>query len=277
LFKFWPLDGDFHPPLDLESKARRMSDRRLVELQRRRVIECRLTPDRALRTLDEAQGFLSDRGLLTRMPDSALPSLFGACHEGAAQPGGKGFALWPRTKWIWSFQLVQRRGTLLTKLHRGKSLYLSAEAARLIDPLVRQAIAAATGDDAVLLEHIGKHGESMSEDIELELGWDRRRLKSARARLERVGALVSDGLVFVNETTWHFAPLRRWDAAPKGPRPGGDPYAAILVAGVQAAIVAEESDVRSWFSWPIPADTVDAMVRSGRLTRPAPGWIAIAD
>ena len=254
-----------------------MSDGRLTDLQSRRAIECRLTADQALQTIDDAQAFLSDRGLLTRMPDSALPSLFGACHEEPARAGGQGFELWPKTKWIWSFQLVQQPGILLAKLHRGKSLFLSAETARLIDPLVREAIAAATGDDATLLQHLADHGESMSEDIEVELGWDRRRLKSARTRLERVGALVSNGLVFVDEATWHFAPMRRWDAVTKASEPEGDPYAAALLVGMRAAVVAPEADLRGWFSWPFRAGTVDAMVRSGRLRRPAPGWIAIAD
>jgi hypothetical protein len=235
-----------------------------------------LTPDRALNTLDDAVAFVSDRGLLTRMPDSTLPSLFGACHEEPARAGGKGFDLWPKTKWIWSFQLVRRSGILLTKLHRGKSLYLSADAAHLFDPLVRQAMEAATGDDAALLEHLTDHGESMSEDIELELGWDRVRLKAARNRLERLGALVSDGLVFVDETTWHFAPLRRWDQVTEPAEAEADPHAEVLVAGLRAAVIAPEADLRSWFSWPIPDGTVDRLVRSGRVTRQAPGWLAVA-
>lgn len=254
-----------------------MSDRRLAELQLRRTFECRLTSDHALKTLDDAQAFLADRGLLTRMADSALPSLFGACHEAPAQPGGKGFALWPKTKWIWSFQLVGRRGLLLTKLHRGKSLYLSAVAARLIDPLVCESIDAATGDEALLLDHLGEHGDSMTEDIELELGWDRRRLKRARDRLERVGALVSDGLVFADEATWHFAPLRRWDHVTKAADRKRDPYSEVLLAGMRAAVVARESELRSWFSWPLRPDVVERLVSSGRLMRPAPGWIAIGD
>jgi hypothetical protein len=253
-----------------------MIESRLAELKRRRPIECRLTPDRALKTLDDAVAFVSDRGLLTRMADSTLPSLFGACHEEPARAGGKGFDLWPKTKWIWSFQMVQRPRILLTKLHRGKSLYLSADAARVFDPLVREAIATATGDDAALLEHLADHGESMSEDIELELGWDRARLKAARNRLERLGALVSDGLVFVDETTWHFAPLRRWDHVTEPAEAQADPHAEVLVAGLRAAVIAPESDLRSWFSWPIPDGTVDRLVTSGRVTRPAPGWLAAA-
>ncbi len=253
-----------------------MSARRLEELQRRREFECRLTPDRALGTLDDAHAFLSDRGMLTRMSDSALPSLFGACHEEPARAGGRGFDLWPKTKWIWSFQLVLHAGCLHTKLHRGRSLYLSSEAARLIDPLVREAIAAADGDEAILLEHLGAHGESMKEDVELELGWDRRRLKSARTRLERMGALVSDGLVFVDQTNWHLAPLRRWDQVIEASQPAGDPHVEILAAGMNAAVVARESDLRSWFSWPIAAGAVDRLVESSRLMRPVPGWIAVA-
>jgi hypothetical protein len=75
----------------------------LAALEARRVHECRLRRDRALDSLEEAAEFLADRGLLTRLPDSALPSLFGACHESPGRAGGQGFDLWPRTKWIWSF------------------------------------------------------------------------------------------------------------------------------------------------------------------------------
>jgi len=39
---------------------------RLRELQERRAYECRLSPDRALETLDDAEAFLLDRGMLTR-------------------------------------------------------------------------------------------------------------------------------------------------------------------------------------------------------------------
>ena len=104
--------------------------------------------------------------MLVRMPDCALPSLFAACHEVAARPGGRGFDLWPKTRWIWSFQLTLDGHAVLTKLHRGKSLYVSADTARLFDPLVRQSIDAATGDDARLLDHLARHGPSMADDIE---------------------------------------------------------------------------------------------------------------
>ena len=248
----------------------------VTSLERRRAIECRLTPDNALKTIEEAASFLAERGMLTRMPDCALPSLFGACHEQPARAGGRGFDLWPKTRWIWSFQLAARPGVVHTKLHRGKSLYLSSETARLFDPLVREAIQAAAGDDDLLLGHLADHGASMTTDLELELGWDRKRLKRARDRLERVGALVSDGLVFEDASTWYFAPLRRWDhvftdAVVAGSEPLGD----AVVAGVRAAVVVPESDLRAWFSWPVTADLVERLVGSGRLVRPKSGWLAV--
>jgi len=236
-----------------------------------------LTPDRALESLDDAASFLADRGLLTRMPDSALPSLFGACHESPARAGGRGFDLWPRSKWIWSFQLTLRPGTLLTKLHRGKSLYLMADTARLFDPLVRQSIAAASGDEAMLLAHLAKHGESTLDDLEVELAWDRKRVKRVRDRLQHVGAVVGDGLVFEDESTWHFAPLRRWDDLFDKAAAVEHPYDAVVMAAMRAAVLARVDDLRNWFSWPIPLETVDRLVDEGRLKRPVPGWLAVAD
>lgn len=249
----------------------------LAALERRRDKECRLTPDRALDSLDEAASFLADRGLLTRMPDSALPSLFGACHEAPARAGGRGFDLWPRTKWIWSFQLTQRPGILLTKLHRGKSLYITVETARLLDPLVRQSIAAVTGDEATLLAHLAKHGESTLDDLDVELAWDRRRVKRVRDRLQRVGAIVGEGLVFEDESTWHFAPLRRWDQVIDQSVAVDHPHDAVVMAAMRAAVLARENDLCNWLSWPIPPGTVDRLVAERRLTRPALGWLAVGD
>ena len=209
------------------------------------------------------------------MPDCALPSLFGATHEEPSRAGGRGFDLWPKTKWVWSFQVTQQPGVILTKLHRGKSLYLSTDAARTFDPLVRAVIEAATGDERRLLDHLAAHGDSMADDIEVELGWDRKRLKRVRDRLQQVGAVISHGLVFKDASDWFFAPMRRWDQVVPRTKPAGDPYAALAHAAVRAAVLAPESSIKSWFSFAIPAATIDDLVRVGRLTRPAPGLIAV--
>ena len=248
----------------------------VYELEKRREFECRLTPDRALADIEQVAAFLADRGMLTRFPDCALPSLFGACHEEPGRAGGRGFDLWPKTKWIFSFQLSTHRGAVLTKIHRGKSLYLSLDSARSFDSLVRHSIEDAVGDEALLLDHLDRHGPSVPEDAELELRWPRERLKRARTRLERVGAVVSDGLVFEDMSTWHFAPLRRWDQVVKASEPGEDAFADVVLAGMKAAVIAPEADLKSWFTWPVPDGTVDRLIQEGRLVRPAAGLVALA-
>src|SRR6266568_1261292 len=112
----------------------------LTALLGRRAFECRLTPGRALQTLADAEVFLHGRGLLTRTADCALPSLYEACHEDPYQEGSSGFASWPATKWPW-FGALAERGYLLTAVHRGKNLLVSAEVAALLDPVCRAEIA----------------------------------------------------------------------------------------------------------------------------------------
>ena len=73
--------------------------------------------------------FLRDRGMLTRTADSALPSLYEACHEEAYKPGSRGFATWPATKWPWFGELAER-GYLILAVHRGKNLLVSGDVAR---------------------------------------------------------------------------------------------------------------------------------------------------
>jgi hypothetical protein len=108
----------------------------LTELRERRAFQCRLTPDRMLRSVEEADEFLRDRGMLTRTADSALPSLYAVCHEGPYKIGSPGFAAWPATKWPWFGELAGR-GYLVTTVHRGKNLLVTGEVARLLDPIRR--------------------------------------------------------------------------------------------------------------------------------------------
>ena len=117
------------------------------ELLARRAYECRLTPDRALETLEDAEGFLQDRGLLTRTADCALPSLFDACHEEPYAPDKPGFGQWPRTKYPW-FGRLGTRGYPVLAIHRGKNLLVTDETARLIDPIARAELDRLEEEDA---------------------------------------------------------------------------------------------------------------------------------
>src|SRR5919109_2298167 len=145
------------------------------ELAQRRERLCRLAPERALASLDEAEAFLGDRGMLTLMPDSSLPSLFGACHEEPYKAGGHGFASWPKTKWWWGGALAARPGVVSVRLHAGRGLFLTEATAALADPLCRAELARAEeggfGDAARrLVLHLAEAGPAAIEELKEELG-----------------------------------------------------------------------------------------------------------
>jgi hypothetical protein len=248
----------------------------LTGLRERRAFECRLTPDRALRTLAAAEAFLRDRGLLTRTAGCALPSLFEACHEDPYRPGGTGFASWPATKYPWFSELAER-GYLQTAVHRGKKLLVTGEVAGLLDSICRAEIERMRAADrgwGRLLDHLAAAGPSSIDDLRTELGLKRQELRSLRAPLERCGAIVSRSLqVTAGEGHLHSSELARWDQA--YPRTGDAEVsprralADLVVAGLRAAVVAPERELRRWFSWQwYWTDTlVDDLVRDGRLRR----------
>ena len=248
----------------------------LTGLRERRGFQCRLTPDRALGSVDEAESFLRDRGLLTRTADCALPSLYQACHEDPYKPTSRGFGTWPATKWPWFGELTGR-GYVVAAVHRGKNLIVTGEVARLLDPICRAEIErmrAAGRGWARLLDHLAAAGPSSIEDLRTELGLKRQELKSLRAPLERCGAIISRSLqVTAGEGHLHSSELVRWDQAYPGT--GGtdaNPSQALkdlLAAGVRASVVAPEPELRRWFSWQwYWTDTlVDDLIRQGQLRR----------
>jgi hypothetical protein len=243
----------------------------MEELRTRRAFECRLTPDRALESLDEAEEFLLDRGLLTRTADSALPSLFEACHEEPYAPDSPGFGQWPRTKFPW-FGELGARGHPIVSVHRGKGLLVSPAVVRLLDPICRSELER-LGDDP-LLRHLAEAGPSELEDLQLEMGLKPKDLKALRSPLERCGAVVSRSIVY-EDPHRHTSELRRWDQLVPEPLAGGG-LAELVVAGVRAAVLAPEPEVARWFSWRWywEDDLVDRLVQEARLVRPEAGWLA---
>jgi hypothetical protein len=245
----------------------------LSEIDKRRAYECRLTPDRALQTLDDAEEFLRDRGLLTRTADSALPSLFEACHEEPYARESPGFGQWPATKFPWFGQLGSR-GHLILAIHRGKSIVLTAEVADLLDPICRAELARMEEADegwARVLRHLADAGPSELEDLQTELMLTPKELKSLRSPLERCGAIVARSVVY-DDPHRHTSLLARWDQAHPAPSGHDDPRRALgdlLCAGVRAAVVAPEQELGRWFSWRWYWDDglVDELVEVGRLVR----------
>jgi hypothetical protein len=251
-----------------------------VQLQERRAYLCRLTPDRALESVDDAYGFLCDRGLLTRTPDSALPSFFAACHEEPYAPGSRGFGSWPATKYPWYFALAERPDVHELKVHRGKSILFTDETLGLVDPICRGELERMEQQPewATLLAHLADAGPSTPEDLQTELGLKPKDLKLLRAPLERCGAVVSRPLrvELPDGGHRHTSELLRFDQAYPEPRRRGG-IADLIVASVRAAVVAPERELHKWFSWTwlFPEDLVDRLVSEGRLRRPEPGWMAI--
>ena len=138
----------------------------LTELQERRAHECRLTPDRALETLDDAAAFLRDRGLLDADDRLRAAEPARGVPRGALQPGRGRFRRVAATKWPWGFALARRDDVYAVKIHRGKTLFLAAEAAALADPICRAEIARMEAEDerwALLLRHLGNMGPSLAE------------------------------------------------------------------------------------------------------------------
>jgi hypothetical protein len=246
----------------------------MEELRERRAHECRLTPDRALGSLDEAEEFLLDRGLLTRTTDCALPSLFEACHEEPYAPESPGFGQWPRTKFPW-FGRLGARGYPVLAIHRGKNVLVTDEVARLLDPVCRAELARmeqADPDWARLLRHLAEAGPSELEDLQLELDLKPKELKRLRAPLERCGAVVSRSIVY-EEPHRHTSELRRWDQLVTEPATGSG-LADVVVAAVRAAVVAPAAEVARWFSWQWYWD--DALLDDRRL-RHLDGHVALAE
>jgi hypothetical protein len=250
------------------------------ELEGRRLDACRLSPDRALASVSEAEAFVRERGVVTLTPSSSLPSLYGACHEEPYTPGGKGFGAYPRTKWPWGWELRERPGIHWLRLLRGTGVFLTDAVAAFADPLCREELARAEegvhgGAPARLVAHLGTAGPSLLDEVKEELGFSAAALKKARAPLERVGAIVAREVVLDHDGRHrHTSELRRWDQLEPAVEaaPGG--AGALLAAGVRSAVLAPEREARMWFTWPASPELVDELVDEGRLVRPEPGWLA---
>ncbi|HEY3550468.1 MAG TPA: hypothetical protein VGK69_05385 [Gaiellaceae bacterium] len=245
----------------------------LAELEERRAHECRLRPDRALESLDDAEEFLCDRGLLTRTADSFLPSLFEACHEEPYAHESPGFGQWPATKFPW-FGELGARGHLILAVHRGKSLLVTEETADLLDPICRAELERMEAEDdgwARLLRLLADAGPSELDDLQTELSLTPKELKSLRSPLQRCGAIVARSIVY-EEPHRHTSVLLRWDQAHPESAGGREPRQALgdlVCAGVRAAVVAPERELIRWFSWRWYWDDelVDELVQAGRLVR----------
>jgi len=254
----------------------------VAELRQKRLHDCRLTADRKLETLEEAEAFLIDRGVLTLTQDSALPSLFAPTHEQPYKTGSAGFGSWPKTKWPWGGELALRPGAHSVKVHRGKVLLCHQAAMRAIDPLARGALAEAdaAGDEGSrLVRHLKSAGPSKLDDLKGELGLEAPALRKLREKLEAVAAVVSRDIVVEDAkgAHRHTSELARWDQVWNKPWKANQEQALaeLVLIGVRAAVLTHQDEVGKWFSWPVEWPLLAELISARRLQRPGPGWLAI--
>ena len=166
-----------------------MSTRSRAVLDRRRRDLCRLSPQRALATIEEAELFLVERGMLTLTPDSALPSLFGATHEAPFAPGRSGLAPTRRPSGGGVGLSVLCRASCRRSCTAVRASFCRNAAPTVVDPLCRRELAAAVagdlGDTArQIVDHLEAAGPSLLEELKEELGLEAKALRSARQKLE---------------------------------------------------------------------------------------------
>ena len=255
-----------------------MASRDLAALERRRQHECRLTPDRALRDLDEAETWVKERGVVTLAiePRTALPSLYVACHEEPYAPEKAGFARYPKTRWWWGGELARRAGVTLLRIHRGRNVLLCDDVARLADPLARAALAGAEagafGEDARrVVAHLAEAGPTLIDELKEELALATKAVKAVRAKLEPMAAIVTRTVVVGAGRGGHrhTSELERWDQRFAEPHDGG--IEELVLAGLRSAVIAPPREIGRWFSWPADAS---ALVASGRLAA-VDGYVTI--
>jgi hypothetical protein len=226
---------------------------------------CRLAPEHALGEFSDAEVFLADRGMLTLTPSCSLPSLFAACHEEPHSPGKAGYGQYPRTRWWWGGAL--EKCALATKLHRGKTLFLAPRVAAVVDPLCRAETENA--GDHRLVSFLRTAGPSTTDDVKAALGWDAKQLKRERDALARVGVVLTRHLEVeaANGGHRHVGELSLWEHVVPPTPDTDDALRSLLVAAVDAAVIAPEKEVRTWFGWKLTPDIVQSAVEAGLVQR----------
>ncbi len=193
------------------------------DLLARRAYECRLTPDRALETLEDAEGFLQDRGLLTRTADSRAAEPVRRVPRGAVRARQAG------VRAVAADEVPVVRAARRARLSRPRDPSRQEPARHRRDGTAdrpdrpRRARAAwrrKTPRGARLLRHLADAGPSELEDLQLELELKPKELKLLRSPLERCAAIVSRSIVY-EEPHRHTSVLSRWDQLYPEPAEGG--------------------------------------------------------
>ena len=245
----------------------------LTELQERRAFQCRLMPGRALRSLEEADAFLRDRGLLDAHGGLRVAELVLGVPRGSVQARQPGF----RHVASDEMAVVRRAGRARLPGHRDPRQEPARDRRGVHAP---PDLPCGDRTHARCGPRLGRSCWTIRRR-----GTIQHRRRQVRPSGSRAGAEVAAGTAGAvrrdhralaagdRRGTPASSELVRWDQAYPGTggtdANPGQALKDLLAAGVRAEVVAPEPELRRWFPWQwYWTDTlVDDLIRQGRLRR----------
>lgn len=164
---------------------------------------------------------------------------------------------------------------ITTRLHRGKTLYLTPRLVELVDPLCRiEVVRAESGElgaeSARVMAHLASAGQSTTDDLKVELGLEARGYQRVRRLLESKGAIVSSSIAVDGASGGHrhMSEISRWDqVVDESPLEAEEALARLLGAVVDAEVLIPETEARRALTWTVPSEALDWSIASGWVRR----------
>ncbi len=213
----------------------------------------RLTPDRALNTVEEAARFVREIGVVLLSPYRYLPSLFAAAQGQPFKPGFGGFGQWPAHAWWWDREISALPDVVTLKLIRGRTTFAASKAWPAIDAAVRGRIPEKFGEfECDLIAELQERGATPSRELNLVRGYGRagtKRLQKARDTLERRALLLSRPIIHGDHL--HDSLLELWETRfpePMSEARGIEPLLLTCLQVSAGPVPVEE--VFAWIAWP---------------------------
>jgi hypothetical protein len=213
----------------------------------------RLTPDRALHTVDEAVRFIREVGVALWSPDPYLPSLFGAAQGRPYKPGVGGFGNWPAHAWWWDRKIAEFPDIMTFKLVQGRTTFAAKATWPAIDAAVRgrppEIFDAFTRD---LIAELRRRGATPGRELQILQRPGRanaKLLRKARNVLERRGLLIAKPIVHGDHH--HDILLELWETRFLRPLTKVRGIEPLLLACLSASAgPVPMSRAFSWLTWP---------------------------
>ena len=261
------------------------------ELLKLRQHHHRLTPERKLKSVEEAKLFIHEVGLATLAGGNGLPSLFQAVQGEPYKPGSRGFGTWPKNQWWWGSELAKAQDILYAKILYGKGLFISKELWPTFDTIVRYILSdleaeryekyQVASDCKSLLQYLKANGPTRTDILRKSLGYtdpeQNKKFRLIKQQLESLGVII--GREAELEAHVHVDILSRWDQrfpSPLAPTPRVPRGHAFLLAledflhsSIHSAVLAPERIAVKWFHWSQEEQktALDSLLETGRIVR----------